>query len=638
LKANSIDVELQALRTAVAGRYSIERELGRGGMGVVYLARDVALERVVAIKVLPPHLSIVPRLRERFIREARTAARLSHPNIVPIYSVEATDRFVYFVMAFVPGETLAERIARFGPLEPGPAVKLVQEAAWALAYAHRQGVVHRDVKPDNILLEDLSGRAMLTDFGIAKLMEGTSVTATGEIVGTARYMSPEQAGGDPIDGRSDLYSLGVTAYFALTGRAPFEAPNPAALLVAHLQELPPPLATVRPELPERLAAVVDQCLAKSPAARFATGEELAEAVGEARPRGLEVPESIRRLQVEIESLVGDSGGMVLLGGLVFLAEAAPISSGIGGEWGAMFDSVARAVLLLAILIVWVIRASAIVWHARALLNDGYRATEVAGAAWIASPDRPKRAGWPTYAISILVLAAGWWFRPSLDQAWRDSLMLDLVLVGGALIVGKLAIGRLLGAGRRQWIARVGRKFTKAALWLGGIGLVRGRGRMAGTADATEVLLHHAATGLFDALPKGVRGQVPDLPRLVAKLDAAAQALRAREAQLASAVAQAGKAAGPGLESAVAARRSQLVAEMDGERRRIRARLVSTIATLENIRIGLLRLSAGLGTPSDLTPDLEAARQIGEHIDALLAGHAEVEQLLGVESLDGRKSE
>ncbi len=602
-------------------------------MGVVYLARDVVLDRPVAIKLLPQFLATVPGLRARFIREAQTAARLSHPNIVPIYSVEETEGLVFFVMAFVPGETLGERVARIGPLEPAPAVRLVQEAAWALAYAHRQGVVHRDVKPDNILLEDLTGRAMLTDFGIAKAMDGASVTASGEILGTARYISPEQAGGDPVDGRSDLYSLGVTAFYALTGRTPFEAPTPAALLVAHLQEVPPPLAALRSELPQRLTGVVDRCLAKSPAHRFATGEELAEAVGEAKSAGIDVPEVIRRLQLEIEALVGETGGLLLLGALILLAEFAPLAAEPELSF-ALFESMYRTALLVLIAVLWLVRASSVVWQARVVLSDGYRKGVVVAAPWIPERSRPTALAWPMYILATALLCAGWIFRPLLVDLVGDSFFIDVALVGGALVVGRLLFGRILRRARRHWTASLGRGLNRTALWLGGLGLRPGRGRPTGGAEPTEVLLHHAATGLFGALPKEVRDQVPDVPRLVARLDAAAQALRQREVELASAVAQAGAAAGAGLDTSVALRRGQLVADMESERNRIRARLASTVATLENIRIGLLRLSAGLGTPSDLTPDLEAAREIGERIDALLAGHAEVESTLRKGPSDG----
>src|SRR3954467_9970437 len=237
------DAEFLALQAALAGEYSLQRELGRGGMGIVYLARDVQLDRDVAIKVLPSHLARTDASRERFLREARMAAGLSHPHIVPIHRVgEATapsaagaatgSRFVFFVMSYVAGETLGERLRRTGPLAPAETMRIMREVAWALAYAHGRGIVHRDVKPDNILLEAGTGRALVTDFGIAH-GGATSVESTdpGKIMGTANFMSPEQAAGEPIDGSSDLYSLGVVGYLTASGRLPFEASNLPALLV-----------------------------------------------------------------------------------------------------------------------------------------------------------------------------------------------------------------------------------------------------------------------------------------------------------------------------------------------------------------------------------------------------------------------
>src|SRR5687767_64863 len=177
-----------ALQTALAGEYSLQRELGRGGMGIVYLARDVQLDRDVAIKVLPTHLAGTAESRERFVREARTAAGLSHPHIVPIHRVGAADGFVFFVMSYVEGETLGERLRREGPLPPAEAARVLREVAWALAYAHGRGIVHRDVKPDNILLEAGTGRALVTDFGIAH-GAGTndSDADAGKIMGTAHF-------------------------------------------------------------------------------------------------------------------------------------------------------------------------------------------------------------------------------------------------------------------------------------------------------------------------------------------------------------------------------------------------------------------------------------------------------------------
>ncbi len=262
----------------IAPHYQIGRELGRGGMGIVYLARELQLDRPVALKVLPPHLASNPTIRERFLREARTAAQLSHPNIVPIYRAEEVDGFAYFAMAYIEGENLAERVRDRGPLPAAEVVRIMRESAWALAYAHARGVIHRDIKAANIMIERASGRAIVTDFGIARDSRAAALTADGEVLGTVHYMAPEQANGEPVDGRSDLYSLGIAGYHALSGRLPFEGDNPAAVLVAVASRPAPSLALVAPAVPERLVAVVDRCLRRDPADRFATGEQLAEAL------------------------------------------------------------------------------------------------------------------------------------------------------------------------------------------------------------------------------------------------------------------------------------------------------------------------------------------------------------------------
>src|SRR5881394_341236 len=231
-------------QSALAGRYSLERELGRGGMGVVYLAREVRLDRLVAIKLLPPARASDAKLRERFLREARTAAKLSHPHIIPIFTVDEVGEFVFFAMAYVAGETLTERVVRRGPLAPSEAARVLREIAWALAYAHSQGLVHRDVKPDNIMLEETSGRALVADFGIAGLVRGAAGLDGGEVIGTPEFMSPEQALGEHVDGRSDLYALGVVGYFALSGKLPFEAGKAAQVLAKQVTEPAPPLENV----------------------------------------------------------------------------------------------------------------------------------------------------------------------------------------------------------------------------------------------------------------------------------------------------------------------------------------------------------------------------------------------------------
>ncbi len=196
------------LQARLGDRYTIERQLGKGGMGAVYLARDLRLHRLVALKVLPPEFATQVALRERFLLETRTAASFSHPNIVPVYAVEEAPDVLAYAMGLVEGETLAERVHRVGPLGVREMVRLVQDVGYALAYAHGRGVVHRDIKPDNIMIERATGRALVMDFGISRSIVPASATAAltrvGEVVGTPEYMSPEQASGDHVDGRSDI--------------------------------------------------------------------------------------------------------------------------------------------------------------------------------------------------------------------------------------------------------------------------------------------------------------------------------------------------------------------------------------------------------------------------------------------------
>jgi serine/threonine-protein kinase len=272
--------ELQDLESALSTQYVLERELGRGGMGVVFLARDLKLDRLVAIKALPLHLADDERVRERFLREARTAARLSHPNIVPIHRADEIDGRVFFVMGFVDGESLAQRVAERGPLPPGEVVALLRDVASALHEAHRLGIVHRDVKPENILIDQRTGRAMVTDFGIARVVEAAPLTATGLLLGTVQYMSPEQVVNEAVDARSDVYSLGVVAFHALTARFPFQSESASAVLVAHVTKAPPKIRDVDSAIPAPLAEIVDRCLAKDPAARFQSAAELGDALSE----------------------------------------------------------------------------------------------------------------------------------------------------------------------------------------------------------------------------------------------------------------------------------------------------------------------------------------------------------------------
>ncbi len=265
---------------ALGHQYEVESEIGRGGMSVVYRARDLRLNRTVAIKVLPPELAYDPAIRTRFTREAQTSAQLSHAHIVPIYDVGEREGIAYFVMTLVTGGNLAALLAR-EPRQPIDEVRrLLCEIADALAYAHLRGVIHRDIKPDNILLDADSGRAIVTDFGIARAIEaGTRLTITGNALGTPGYMSPEQAVGErEIDGRSDIYSLGVLAYQMVTGRLPFSGGNTMALLLKHVNERPQPIVELRPEAPRPLRDAIERALAKAPEDRWPTAASMRQAL------------------------------------------------------------------------------------------------------------------------------------------------------------------------------------------------------------------------------------------------------------------------------------------------------------------------------------------------------------------------
>ncbi len=268
--------DVDRLTAALSDRYTIERELGAGGMATVYLAHDVKHDRQVALKVLRPDLA-ASLGADRFLREVRIAANLSHPHILPLYDSGEADGFLFYVMPYVEGESLREKLDREGELPIPEATRILKEIADALAYAHEHRVVHRDIKPDNVML---SGRhALVMDFGVAKAVsEATGrhqVTTAGVALGTPTYMAPEQAAADPhVDHRADIYALGVLAYEILAGRPPFMGTTAQQILSAQVMVAPEPLATYRSTVPPELAAVIMRCLEKKPADRWQTAEEL----------------------------------------------------------------------------------------------------------------------------------------------------------------------------------------------------------------------------------------------------------------------------------------------------------------------------------------------------------------------------
>ena len=274
------------------GAYEIIAEVGRGGMAVVYKAYQRALDRYVAIKVLPPQFTFDPEFIRRFALEARAAAKLKHPNIVTIYDVGEQNGLHYIVQEFVEGITLADLIRREGALPPTRAVHIITQVASALDYAHTLGFVHRDVKPSNIMI-GANDHATLTDFGIAKAAEGTRVTKSGVMVGTPEYMAPEQIRGQGVDGRVDVYALGVVGYEMLAGRVPFQG-DTARVLYGQVHEAPPPLRSLNPRVPPGVEVALGMALAKEPAQRYVRAGEFANALtaavsGAVQPSGAEAP-------------------------------------------------------------------------------------------------------------------------------------------------------------------------------------------------------------------------------------------------------------------------------------------------------------------------------------------------------------
>jgi serine/threonine-protein kinase len=587
--------EFLLLQSAVAGRYSLDREIGRGGMGVVFLARDVALDRPVALKLLPPALAAEAEVRRRFLREARTAAGLSHPHIVPIHAVEERDDLVFFVMAFVDGETLGSRVRRLGPLPAHEMMRITQEVAWALEHAHQRGVVHRDIKPDNILLERESGRAMVMDFGIAQVVETADTPRSGAIRGTPQYMSPEQVMGGDVQARSDLYSLGVTVFFAVTGRLPFESNSVAGFLSKHAEAPAPSLALHAPRLPPRFAALIDQCLQKDPSVRPDSAEALAHAVGAIRGAVVKVPVPLTRFQQEAHIVGGDLASYA--GGVLASTVLFETLRAIEGDWFGILVGL-EMVFITVFLGLGVARASQLVTQARDLLKTGYGHRALRAAielsereAALEEAERPSTVTgpWVTVGVGVGITALG--------VATGVVLENDIgVVIGMASAIGApmITIRRLwsrIGA-PKWWRKLLKGRVGKLAFRLGGVGLAGSADALPAAGERTEMALGDAADELFGALPKEQRERIGNVPAVVARLEADALALRERMDD-------------PG------------VAE----------RFATVVAALETLRMDLLRLTAGAASPDELTQDLEAARRVGAEIDAEVAGVREVQEIL-----------
>jgi hypothetical protein len=444
---------MEELQTALHGLYDIEAPIGRGGMSYVYRARERRLDRRVAIKVLPPDLALADVRRRRFLREARTVARLTHPSIVPIFTVDEVGGFVFFAMAYVAGETLSQHVTNRGPLHAHEAGRLLREIGDALGYAHARGVVHRDVKPDNILLDRATGRALLSDFGIAYEspfwdnpywsppgLLRRPAAPRGLVIGTAAFMSPEQALGDAVDARSDIYSLGVVAYYALSGQLPFQAMTEQGFLAQHIAEPAPPLATVAPLVPPRLAQIVDRCLAKEPWARFADAPALVQATAEA-VEPPPVPLAVRAFLIRSTHLEAPALIYAFLTGVGLLPAtvAAWLSPAVTAVRGVASLALALAVALPIVVAVARVRGLLAGGHDRAELVRALAARQARRREELAfvygpGPSRFERGiTWLARASLLTAIAAVAAASDLIDLPLLLMRLLPEIMVGGALI-------------------------------------------------------------------------------------------------------------------------------------------------------------------------------------------------------------
>jgi serine/threonine-protein kinase len=598
------------LSRALGDAYTVEGEIGRGGMGVVFNAQDMRLKRRVAIKVLPPELAFREEIRIRFLREAETAARLSHPHIVPIHTVgEGPDGLVYFVMAFIDGESVAQRLKRRGRLPPEEVRRIVMETADALSAAHALGIIHRDVKPDNILLEGSRGRVIVTDFGIAKALSSTTgpntaLTATGVAIGTPHFMSPEQAAGDrEVDGRSDLYSLGVVAYQMLTGELPFSAPTVPGILLKHITESAPDILAKRPDCPEDLAACVMRCLEKDPEDRWPTADALRRALesratpsyrprarAQLRPTAARRPspgppaarDRARDPRGEIEGR-GPGG-----------RQRRDLAEAPGGEAKLVRD----------------MRTKFVSW------------ASVCGGLMIVD----VMSGWGGWSLWVAGMWGGFGLFPQYMKLWNSGY---------------------------SWRDVLNRPAAPDAVQLGG-----GRGGAAGALPATadefgsqaDVIQQarqdrRAILGIVENLPKSERKLLPDVTETVDKLLGRAESLARMLAAMGTGVKD---DALPKLEAKIELmrrepeslerdrqlglldRQKQALSDLLARRRKVEEQLESCLLAMQNVRFDLLRLrSAGVSAVlGDLTQATQQARALSRDVDHVIEAAGEIREVLG----------
>lgn len=627
--------EFIALQQALLGRYSLERELGRGGMGTVYLARDLRLERPVAIKALHPALAADPEACARFLREARTAAGLAHPHIVPIYSVEESEAAPLLVMAMIDGETLGARLRSRGPLPADDAARVLREIAWALDHAHAHGVVHRDLTLDNILLERHTGRALLGDFGLA---QRSDTIDAGPVFGTPGYLAPELIRGDAATPASDLYALGVVGWATLTGKLPF-AGDASAVLAKHLMQPAPALAPFAHGASPRLVAGIMQCLAKDPDARPASATAFLGSL-ERAPEPIAIAPPLRNWFTRWERIAP----IYSVATPLFALQTSVLTY-------AYFRTAQQSFLL------WMIVSTAlslslipIVVH---LLFEAVQLRRLRAAGFTLADIKASLPHWRaaeriaqereglrplasrvifdlTAVFAVTILVDVLIIEPNIELLKFVSQATRMWVLGLTGFMPALYLFTMIGAGigfvspgfRLAPHGRIRRLLdrcwsSKAAQWLEQLA---GRGQRTLAANAstlhrpTEMVLGLAVDDLWRAIPEALRADLGDVPALAHTLEQGATELRGlitslQESEASDGVADADRAA--------------IVETRLG----LEVRHRETIATLERVRLQLLRLLADRQPTSALTQQLEAARAIEASLHRDVAGHAEVRRLL-----------
>ena len=616
------DSELRAhVERVLSSHYELDREIGRGGMGVVYRARDRRLKRIVAIKVLPPELAFRSEIKTRFLREAETAAQLNHPNIVDIYAVDEAEGIVYFVMAYITGDNLAKRLHDHGTLGVEETRRTLRDVADALAYAHERGVIHRDIKPDNILIDGQSGRPMVTDFGIARAVsEGDSrLTATGIAIGTPTYMSPEQAAGErTIDGRSDLYSLGVLGYQMLTGEPPFVANSTPAILVKHISETPTSVEQRRSDVPPDLARLIMTLLEKDPVNRLPSAAAVVVALDTGRMPERTAQQSARVAAAATPALAGRSDAPVS-----YASQAEPLyGSGPTPEdlrrWQAPPVVAFRRKLAPYLFV------NGVIVIASAVSNSDFFAITVFWSIFLAF----------RYAK---LWADGYDWRDVFRQP-RDR---DLIDVADDFLIYLRSMfdrnkRKAMREERRQ---RITRDTTPARLPSGASSedVMRAAGPYAdrirrAESDRMEILR------LLDRMPSAERSRIPDVARsadaLADKVKGLAFALADLDRNgadgganaIESEIARLESAANPLDENgsdervrrlAYLKRQRRALADVSGRRNAVAAKLETCAVALQNIKLDLIRLNAGNQTPQHITSLAMAALNLADSVDSAL---------------------